>query len=516
MFELYINLIIIALCTLTFIKNGRFNVIGNVVIAVAAVIDTRSQKKINELFNGLLPILCFYLYYNSSKRASDGVAVIMEFLPIIIHISRYTKLFLLLNAYPTRHILFFTSIMIFSFKIDYFSSSSAWLFVITYLSTLIDLPYMSKSFFDMSFVFTSLAIITVSNNVIHATSCSRSGVKFDENVSMNINYVGILAVIFIGTYVYLIPHPQVSSSIRSPAAVCYPYLVSSFVAITIIAMLHVMSRYLDVASPFVWIYYFLVNDNCLRLFLCIYWSICIIASIAFAKYSIVSLQWPQICTRKVFHLTAVAMFAPPLFLTQLKSFLVLAYGVALCALILIEIVRVHLGKYFPDQLEMISVYYGIFIDYRDTSISAFVTSHIYLLVGCASSVWISAAIPVAGDAGYHDVYRVIKHLGWITVGVGDALAAIVGTSLGKTKWRSSSYPNNRSLEGSVAMFFSMMLAVLVVQVFDPFASSTIDVCLVTAMLLLTTLVEAFTTENDNIILPLTAVTSLTSMIMLVH
>ncbi len=51
--------------------------------------------------------------------------------------------------------------------------------------------------------------------------------------------------------------------------------------------------------------------------------------------------------------------------------------------------------------------------------------------------------------------------GWLSVGVGDSLAAIVGSNWGRTRWSRNS---SRTVEGSLACLCSMVFAGAVVIV----------------------------------------------------
>jgi dolichol kinase len=101
----------------------------------------------------------------------------------------------------------------------------------------------------------------------------------------------------------------------------------------------------------------------------------------------------------------------------------------------------------------------------------------------------------------------LPHLGWIVVGVGDSAAAIVGTQYGKHTW----FHSKRTVEGSVAMLLSMTVAAICALQFMPSfvlttATLTATDLLVPVLgtLVATTLMEAFTSQNDNLVLPIFA------------
>ena len=169
------------------------------------------------------------------------------------------------------------------------------------------------------------------------------------------------------------------------------------------------------------------------------------------------------------------------------------------------------------------------------------TAHISLLVGSASSIWFYAALCLkpSKQASLHPassrewlLLSLLPHLGLISIGIGDACAAIAGSVYGIRRWRShltdwllnarggdgSTSVIARTYLGSCACFASMLSVSALLLVFHhnyyvnhivAYAEhrfNATDGCIVlTAMtftLLMTTLAEAFTQENDNIILPL--------------
>lgn len=170
-------------------------------------------------------------------------------------------------------------------------------------------------------------------------------------------------------------------------------------------------------------------------------------------------------------------------------------------------------------------------------------SHISLLLGCAAPVWLFALMVgqsspiVQGNVEHNDVkigrillLCVVPYAGLLTLGIGDACAAIVGKLYGTHRWygrEGQNSCNTRTIEGSVACFVSMLCAVTVlvysqyismqhmlvqqnsgdgaVPSFVVFMCTPSGVILsigIVVTLFLTTAAEAVTTENDNILLPM--------------
>jgi len=163
----------------------------------------------------------------------------------------------------------------------------------------------------------------------------------------------------------------------------------------------------------------------------------------------------------------------------------------------------------------INEYYASFVDQRDAS-RALTLTHIQLAVGCALPVW-CASILITSES-----YEVMKsrralstllpHLGWISVGVLDAVSAVVGKACGRFRWPGTS----RTLEGTMAGFLAACtLAILALRwgIIDGNANSQLpppptgaeELWAGLVALLVAAVVEAFTFDVDNILLPLVTV-----------
>jgi hypothetical protein len=163
------------------------------------------------------------------------------------------------------------------------------------------------------------------------------------------------------------------------------------------------------------------------------------ATLYYAMLCYAILHYAMLCS------LAVAMFAPVIILDiEMMS---LAFGVALCALLLLEWARLFCRRH--ALLDAASAFFEAFIDARDACRGMAVT-HLYLLAGCALPVWVALAMSVsvsvsvsaapdstAGDATAGDgaaaaagslcagggggaVDALLPHLGWIVVGIGDS------------------------------------------------------------------------------------------------
>ena len=216
-----------------------------------------------------------------------------------------------------------------------------------------------------------------------------------------------------------------------------------------------------------------------------------------------------IVSRKLFHFVAIALFVP---VTRYSPALMsLAYAVAFCLLLTIECVRIR-RNYASCQHSNISSspvnaaihylcaqidrFYAIFLDDKDIRGGNFVITHLSLLLGCAIPCW---TCELLASLAYHSKFRqdfaYPSLIGVIVIGVGDSFGAIVGKYWGKTKWPDS----KRSIEGSLSMFVSMSCCLC----FGNFIENHVIFTLVAV-----TLLEASTSQIDNFVLPLAAVTFL--------
>lgn len=201
-------------------------------------------------------------------------------------------------------------------------------------------------------------------------------------------------------------------------------------------------------------------------------------------------------------------------------------------------------------------------------VNGFQSAHISLLIGCGSTICLSSIFITIFNHNnyestntthtltsnpyyyqcqynhhYHDnnqdkyqynrskellLFSLFPYLGLITIGIGDAFAAIIGSIYGKSKWNRSfinkkgilEYSRtNRTYIGSIACFLSMCVSSLYIILIHHYyyqyhlisyysikINDIIQISIIICItMLLTTLLEAYTQENDNIILPLYAI-----------
>ncbi|KZO89897.1 hypothetical protein CALVIDRAFT_547708 [Calocera viscosa TUFC12733] len=182
--------------------------------------------------------------------------------------------------------------------------------------------------------------------------------------------------------------------------------------------------------------------------------------------------------RKFFHALAVFMFLPGI--TIDPAFSHLSFSAAFALFTFAEYVRYFALYPFGAAVH---VFLSEFLDHRDSGTA--ILSHFYLLTGCAGSVWLEGPKPI------------LELTGVLLLGVGDALASIIGRKIGKHRWSSVS---GKSLEGSAALAVSVWLFAVLLRVsgiVDPFS-----VWKYGSAIILGSLLEALSMQNDNLVLPL--------------
>ncbi len=202
----------------------------------------------------------------------------------------------------------------------------------------------------------------------------------------------------------------------------------------------------------------------------LYWGIALII-LATPTVCIVQGRQSVVITRKWFHLVAVVLFAPTTrFFPQLMA---LGYAVSLCVLLVMESIR-HATPFLND-------FYCMVHDPTKDKSEGIIISHICLLLGCAAPLWISQAMDLD--------HQLLPQWGVLCLGVGDAMGAVIGKTYGRTPWGE----NNRTIEGSLAMWISMLvIGIVVTDQWKPLLVATT----------FATLLEAYTVQMDNLVLPL--------------
>jgi dolichol kinase len=219
---------------------------------------------------------------------------------------------------------------------------------------------------------------------------------------------------------------------------------------------------------------------------------------------------PRILLRKGFHALALVMFVPVLALDA--SLLSLALAVAFALMTVCELVRA-LGV--PVIANLLSHFMYKFTDDRDGG--RLTISHLSLVLGIAVPLWLSleqtplcpgAPFEKRGCArgGAGEVHFAAQPLplaawtGLLTLGVADSVAAAVGSTLGRTRVHATAH---KSVEGTAAAALSLW-ACLAAAVVAGVARGQVATWRLPWVCFLSCLLEAVTTQLDNLVLPLLA------------
>jgi dolichol kinase len=132
-----------------------------------------------------------------------------------------------------------------------------------------------------------------------------------------------------------------------------------------------------------------------------------------------------------------------------------------------------------------------FIDERDGG--SLILTHLYLLLGCALPLWLDSEFSLHPLAAFS---------GLLIVGVGDAAASTVGTYCGRHKWAGS----RKSIEGTLGAWAATLLAAALLNRSAalhglPHLAARLACLRFALASLLVCLMEAFTSDVDNLLLP---------------
>ncbi|XP_072037883.1 dolichol kinase-like [Amphiura filiformis] len=198
------------------------------------------------------------------------------------------------------------------------------------------------------------------------------------------------------------------------------------------------------------------------------------------------LQTSSTVTRKYFHLFTVAAFLPGIYFDVELVFLATA-GTFFIA-ILLEFFRIHQVWPLGEALQSASQTLG---DAQDTGV--IFLSHLYLLLGLAVPVWL-----YTGVHGYHIESTLPLFSGVLSVGIGDTAASVIGSKYGVIKWPGT----KKTILGTVSAILFQIPACYLLSYIGILPSMASHFFSISWAIVLTSLLEAFTLQIDNLVLPL--------------
>ncbi|KAJ2776440.1 dolichol kinase [Coemansia interrupta] len=235
-------------------------------------------------------------------------------------------------------------------------------------------------------------------------------------------------------------------------------------------------------SPVAWVLSTVVLGSTTNIVLLGYWAVILSFAALFYKCAgpdseAANKFWLHV-RRKSYHGLATLLFAPGILYA--RQLLHLGFTVALACFVLAECLR---ALHIHPWSSVIDQFLRRFTDHRDAG--AIVTSHFFLLFGCALPVWLGGSSAVACLAGV------------LTLGIADTAASLVGTRFGRHRWPGSP----KTVEGSAAFAASLCAAAGIA-----YAAGADEKCGPIGLLVLCAVLaalEALTTQNDNLVVPLT-------------
>ncbi|KAK2705089.1 hypothetical protein QYM36_017211 [Artemia franciscana] len=308
----------------------------------------------------------------------------------------------------------------------------------------------------------------------------------------------ILQVGLVAVFVFVIGLWKVPT-LRDPG-LFYPW----FFCTSIMGFMTMLSIELK-HNIFSWIIVFLTAST-ERVLLIVWFAILCIAAVSFVIYSQENTersiaevvekkeaepktksQIPLTVLRKVFHVLIVCVDVPGLLWDP--ELVYFSTGVILALFIIVEVVRL---LQIPPFGPLIFASFKPLLDEKDSGM--LVLTNIYLLLGCSAPMWLyplpfekqdySAVLPMAA--------------GVLTLGVGDTAAGLVGVYFGRNRWPGT----KKTIEGTIACVVSQLVFVYTIQQFAPDFVNGYTWTKIATAASAAALVEAFTTQVDNLVLPL--------------
>lgn len=245
--------------------------------------------------------------------------------------------------------------------------------------------------------------------------------------------------------------------------------------IVIVFVEYPMTFFLLRQEPFVWIWKFCTASTT-RITLFLYW--CGLLAVTLFVYPPHRLPWKVIVSRKYYHVLAVVMFLPALLADV--DFLRVSLAVALAGLFLVELLCIAGTEPVGAKLKS---FMSSLADKRDRGIVTL--SHMYLLVGCAFPIWLDRApCDPATLCGIE------------SLGVYDAIASAIGSRWGKTRISGT----RKTVEGMCSGLLASLIFVLAMRGLS--CNSVGNIPLLFTTLVTMALFEVYTTQIDNLVLPL--------------
>ncbi|XP_073812626.1 dolichol kinase [Musca autumnalis] len=241
--------------------------------------------------------------------------------------------------------------------------------------------------------------------------------------------------------------------------------------------------------PVIAVFEFIFKDK-LRLYIILFYVALVVATVAVVCWQLRNAQHATTSVRKLFHIFMVLVYIPGLLYEC--AFLYIASGVALALITIFDLLRI---LRMPPLGEILEKAFHSFADEKDAGIIAF--TPMCLLIGCSLPIWIMPCPCHTNEQGLN--VKLLPLLsGVLTIGFGDTAASVIGSKYGRNKWNNSS----RSIEGSVAFVFYVLLPIIIFNLMEFVHLDTLQWLVIVTATFISALVEARTDQIDNLVLPL--------------
>ncbi|KAG5834526.1 dolichol kinase [Anguilla rostrata] len=247
--------------------------------------------------------------------------------------------------------------------------------------------------------------------------------------------------------------------------------------------------------PLTWLLDF-VTLNQKRLYLLAYWVL--LAALAsmvvlhqnYRRASGSKKHQASTVVRKYFHFIVVATYVPGLVFD--RQLLHVASVACLAAFLLLEYVRYFRIRPLGQLLRQLLT---LFLDERDSG--PLILTHIYLLLGMSLPIWLFPG-PCAPKGSLPGAGGLVPYAGVLSVGVGDTMASVFGSSMGEIRWPGT----KKTMEGTATSIFAQIIAVAIFLIFDGAINLNTSYTWIVGSIALVSLLEAYTVQIDNLLLPL--------------
>nr|CAI5818600.1 unnamed protein product [Callosobruchus analis] len=298
--------------------------------------------------------------------------------------------------------------------------------------------------------------------------------KSNMQISTIIIQFELLAVGFIAWLSYVF-------EIRTPQRF-YTICFSIIICVVLLPLQIILNK-----SPILWIIALIDDISTLKLMM--YWSFCTGIAILSVSNQVFYAKKASTGKRKIFHILCVAVYIPGLLYKC--SLLYLASGMLTGLFLILETIRLlrmpPLGIHLHDG-------FVVFSDEKDTVVAL---TPIYLLVGCSMPIWIHPSPCDVTDSALFNMIPLLS--GLLTIGLGDTAASIVGSQWGRFHWPGS----KKTFEGTLACMLAQAGAVYLLTCLNfIYILSPIEIIKIGLAIIVSSIVEAKTSQVDNLVLPL--------------